>query len=165
MDIIADILLREGGFVDHPSDKGGPTNMGITLPALSDWLGRPATVEDLKALTAADARAFYTEVHITKPGFGVIPNQKMLSLVVDMSVNHGLKNAVKMLQRSVGVEDDGVFGEKSKAAVQAANYGQLYLRLCAERGRFYGRIITKDPSQSVFAKGWMNRLGEFIEQA
>ena len=164
-DIVGDILLREGGWVDHEADRGGATNMGVTLPTLSDWLGRQATIEDLKALTEADARTLYTELYITKPGFGFIPNQKMLALVVDMSVNHGLKAAVKMLQRAVGTEDDGVLGPKTKDAVQAANYGQLYLRLCAERVRFYGRLITKNPSQSVFAAGWANRAAEFIEEA
>ena len=29
-DLIDDLIAREGGFVDHPADKGGPTRWGIT---------------------------------------------------------------------------------------------------------------------------------------
>lgn len=164
-DIIQEILDREGGWVNNPKDKGGATNMGVTIPTLTAWLGRKATVSDLKALTAEDAKSLYRDLYITKPGFGVIPNQKILGLVVDMAVNHGVGNAVRMLQRAVGVKDDGILGDVTKREIQAANYGHLYLKLCAERIRFYGRLITKKPDQAVFAAGWMNRTASFLERA
>lgn len=164
-DIIQEILDREGGYVNNKADKGGPTNMGVTLPTLGDWLGRKATVADLKLLTVEDAKSLYQDLYITRPGFGIIPNQRLLGLIVDMAVNHGVKRAIEMLQRAVGVQDDGVLGPVTKREIQAANYGQLYLRLCAERIRFYGRLITNNPTQAIFASGWLNRAASFVEKA
>ncbi len=52
----------EGGYVDHPADKGGPTNMGITLNTLARWRGHAVTAADVKALTRAEARQILTNI-------------------------------------------------------------------------------------------------------
>jgi lysozyme family protein len=59
--IISDLLAREGGFVNHPADRGGATKFGITQDTLSAWLGRAASVEDVRALTASEAGAIYRQ--------------------------------------------------------------------------------------------------------
>lgn len=163
---IEEIIDREGGgkFTDIPQDRGGPTRFGITLPALTDWLGRKATVDDLKTMTRNDAHELYRELYLKRPGFGVIGSQSLLSLVLDMAVNHGVTMATKLLQRAVGIRDDGVFGPVTKQAVAQADFNGLYRRLCAERVRFRGRIISGDPSQAIFAAGWANRDAIFIER-
>lgn len=163
---IENVIDREGGdkFTDIPEDRGGPTRFGITLPALTEWLGRPATVQDLKSMTRKDAHELYRELYIQRPGFGIIGSQPLLSLVLDTAVNFGVKGAVKLLQRAVGVKDDGVFGPVTKQAVVQADYAGIYRNLCAERIRFRGRIITSDPSQAKFAAGWANRDADFIER-
>ena len=45
---ISEVLLTEGGYVDHPDDRGGPTNYGITQKTLSDFLGHEATKEEVQ---------------------------------------------------------------------------------------------------------------------
>ncbi len=97
MGVIDDILKAEGGWTDRAEDRGGATNFGITLPTLSDWLGRPATVEDLKALTEEDARALYADRYIIKPGFSLIGSERLMSIVVDSAVNHGVERAIMIL--------------------------------------------------------------------
>ena len=67
MDIIGEIIKREGGFVDHPSDRGGPTKFGITLRTLRAWRGQPVTREDVRTLTKAEARQIYAERYIQSP--------------------------------------------------------------------------------------------------
>ncbi len=163
--IIEAVILREGGdkFTDIPEDKGGPTRFGVTLPALADWLGRPATVDDLKAMTWKDAHELYRDLYVQKPGFGIIGSQSLLALVVDTAVNFGVTGAVRLLQRAIGVKDDGVFGPLTKQAILQADFNGLYRRLCAERIRSRGHTITRDPSQAKFAFGWANRDAEFIE--
>ncbi len=165
--IIEDVIDREGGdkFTDIPEDKGGPTRWGITLPALTDWLGRPATVQDLKALTHKDAHELYRELYIQRPGFGIIGSQALLSLLLDTAVNFGVRGAVVLLQRAVGVKADGIFGPITKQACVQADFKGLYRNLCAERIRSRGHTITKDPTQAKFAWGWANRDAEFIERA
>lgn len=164
-EIIDAILIREGGFVDHEADRGGATCHGITRAALAEWRRRPVTVDDVRNLTVGEARELYRDRYIVKPGFLAIENQQIRAHAVDCAVNHGPAIAVKMLQRAARVFADGYLGPQTRTAVNRMDAGALYRRLCAERAKFYGQIITRDPSQSVFAAGWMARLAEFIEAA
>ena len=65
--ILDEIIRREGGYVNHPADRGGPTNFGITAQTLGSWrkLGRPATAAEVQALTETEARAIYRQQYIT----------------------------------------------------------------------------------------------------
>lgn len=162
-EIIEGILRREGGYVDHPADKGGPTNHGITQATLAEWMGRPASADDVKRLTEHEAREIYREQYIVKPGFLGIESEAVRALVIDCAVNHGVKQAVKLLQNAARVFPDGILGSVTLGAVNRMTASALYRRLCAQRVRLYGRIITSNPSQAVFAEGWANRVAEFIE--
>jgi lysozyme family protein len=162
-EIIDGILVREGGFVDHSADKGGPTKYGITQATLADWRGKPVSAEDVRTLTENEAREIYREAYITRPGFLGIENGAIRALAVDCAVNHGVKRAVQLLQEAAHVFTDGVFGPNTRDAVNRMTAAVLYRRLCAARVRLYGQIITKNPTQAVFAAGWANRVAEFIE--
>lgn len=178
---VEEIIDREGGdtFTNHPEDHGGPTRFGVTLPALSSYLGRKATITDLKLITRADAHDLYIELFLRRPGFGVIGSQRILSLLLDMAVNHGPKKATQLLQRALGVKDDGIFGPITKQAAAQADFSGFYRGLVAERVRFYGRIIGDDyirlvkegvlkpehKCQAKFAAGWASRVAYFVEQA
>jgi lysozyme family protein len=164
-DVIDDILSREGGFVDHANDHGGPTNKGITLATLSDWRGRPCAVDDLKALTDNEARDIYRNLYIHRPRISAIANPVVMALLADISVNSGQREAVTLLQRALGIKEDGRLGPVTEQTANAMNSNKLYIRLCAERVRLYGKIINHDHSQAVFAEGWLNRAAEFIEAA
>ena len=162
-DIINDILRREGGYVHHAADKGGPTHRGVTQAVLSEWLGRPASIDDVKNLTEHETREIYTEIFVMRPGFLSIKNDAVRTLAVDCAVNHGAKQAVKLLQRSARVFPDGILGPITRDAANRMAPGELYRRLCASRVRLYGEIISRDHSQAVFAAGWLRRAAEFIE--
>lgn len=164
--IIDGILAHEGSaYTDIPGDRGGPTKYGITQGALADFWGEPATAEDVMALTELEARKFYRFRHIEQPGFDHITNSEVRGLVVDCGVNHGIHAAVVLLQRAARVSDDGDLGPVTLEAVNHAEASKLYLRLCAARARYYGKIITHDATQSKFAAGWASRLADFIEAA
>jgi len=162
-DIITDILKREGGYTDHPADRGGPTKFGITLSTLSTHRARSCNVDELKALTEGEARAIYEERYIIAPKLNRIIDGTLRGLVVDAAVNHGAGRAVKMLQAAVGADQDGIIGPKTIGAILALGSKAVYLRFCAERIRFYGQIISNDHSQAVFAQGWLNRATEFLD--
>jgi len=166
---LSNILRREGGFVDHPADRGGPTNFGITAATLGDWrgLGRPASREEVRALTEREARKIYTQRYLTDTGFAQITNAKLRDLLLDCAVHHGPRRASIWLQEAVGVEADGKVGPKTLEAV--ANFGRrrrsfasLRMTILSKRIIFLGELITKDPKQAVFAKGWMVRVSEFL---
>jgi lysozyme family protein len=166
---LKDLLRREGGFVDHPADRGGATNFGITAATLGDWrgLGRPASRDEVKALTEREARAIYTQRYLKDTGFDQIRNAKLRDLLLDCAVHHGPSRATKWLQGAVGVTADGKCGPKTLEAV--ANYGRrgrsfasLRMTILSKRLIFFGELITNDPRQAVFAKGWMRRVAEFL---
>jgi lysozyme family protein len=163
-EIIDHILIREGGYVDHPADKGGPTNHGITQATLSQWRGKVVSVDDVRNLSRDEAKRIYRKRYIEDPGYLAIASDQVRSLVVDCAVNHGVARATKLLQQAAHVFPDGKLGPVTVAAVNRMTPAALYRRVCAQRARLYGEIITKNPSQAVFAAGWMNRLAEFVEE-
>lgn len=162
MDIIGEIIRREGGFVDHPSDKGGPTKFGITLQTLRRWRGRPVTREDVRALTRAEARQIYDERYIRKPKFDRIADARLREHVIDCGVLSGPRTAAKWLQRAAGVTDDGAIGPLTLAAVNGGDAHALSTRVAVLRIRSMGRIITRNHSQAAFALGWLRRATQFL---
>lgn len=163
--LIDDILRREGGFVDHPADRGGATNFGITQETLAAWRGHPVTVEDVRKLTRDEAAEIYAARYVLEPRFADIEHEALAALVVDCGVNHGTGRAARWLQQAADVTPDGIVGPLTLAAVNSLDGDVLYRAVLAERCRFYGQLITGDPSQAVFAAGWANRVAEFIEEA
>ena len=159
------LLRREGGFVDHPADRGGATNFGITAATLGDWrgLGRPASREEVKALTEREARAIYTKRYLTDTRIGEIKNAKLRDLMLDCAVHHGPSRATKWLQEAVGVPADGKIGPKTLEAVGSVGPSTLRMTILAKRIVFLGALITNDPRQAAFAKGWMARVAEFLQ--
>lgn len=168
-EILTDILRREGGFVNHPNDRGGPTNMGITQRTLSDWLGREATIDEVRTLSESTAREIYTTRYLARPRIDTL-DPHLVPFMFDASVHHGPRSAIKMLQRVVNeagfgpVSVDGVLGPKtrSEVAITHRDMGKWLINaLVEERRNVFRRIIARDPSQSVFERGWMKRIEEF----
>ena len=174
MSRIDDIVARtvdefEGGFTNHPADRGGPTSMGITQATLSEWRGRPATVEDVRTLSRADAVAIYRARYWDAPGIGLLP-EALQPVVFDMAVNHGPRTAIRLLQRALnglgrGVAADGILGHTTAfaAARAIADLGTASVvnAVCDRRRRFYDAIVVRDPSQAAFEAGWRRRCDAF----
>jgi lysozyme family protein len=163
--IIDGLIRREGGFVDHPTDRSGPTKFGITARALGEARGldRAATAEEVNALTESEARAIYRRLYIDKPGFTGIADAPLRALLIDGAVHSGPTRAVEWLQCSLGVAADGRIGPVTLAALEVAGADHVRRRVLAERIRFLGRLITRDPSQAAFARGWLDRVADFAE--
>lgn len=175
--MIEDVLRREGGFVDHPADRGGPTNFGITQETLSRHLGRAATVEDVRRLTQDVAEDIYRKDYYTGPRIDALP-ERIQPFVFDSAVNHGPRRAIRFVQRVCnaaasagprfpaegGLDVDGICGPKTRRAATEADrvMGDWFLgALVEERRNFYHAIVEADRSQEVFLKGWLNRIAEF----
>lgn len=170
-DMVEDILRREGGFVNHPNDRGGPTNMGITQKTLSGWLGRAATIDDVRNLDRETAKEIYIKNYLSGPRIDTLPDE-IVPQVFDISINSGPRTAIKIVQKVVNlagfgpIGSDGLMGPKTRKASEAAQnaMGDLFNNAIAyERINFYERIIESDPSQAVFRNGWINRAKEFLK--
>jgi len=155
-DCLAEVLRHEGGYADHPSDPGGATNMGITIGTLSDWIGRPASKQDMRDLTQADAAGIYRAKYWQPIRGDALPPGVDLA-VFDLAVNSGVGRAVKMLQGVLGVAQDGTIGPVTLAAVaKAPGQATVIIDLCAARMRFLRSLKT----WPTFGKGWTRRVEE-----
>ncbi len=167
-ELLDEVIAREGGFVHHPADRGGPTRFGITQATLSEWLGRSTTVDEVRTLEEETAREIYVARYLAGPRVGTLPPE-IVPHVFDMAVNHGPRRAVRMLQEVLGlagwrVDVDGVIGPQTrKAAFEAqADMGPFFTNAIADqRANFYRRLVAADPSQRVFLRGWLNRAEAF----
>ena len=162
-EIIDGILKREGGYVDNPADRGGPTKYGITLVTLQARRGNGLTAEDVRGLQEEEARSIYRDEYLEKPKINKINRVSLRVFVLDSAVQHGPARAIRWLQKIAGAPVDGILGPVSLQIINGLDSSVLYRRMVAERCRFYGKLITKDPTQAVFAAGWANRIAEFIE--
>jgi lysozyme family protein len=161
--LIARLIDREGGFVYHKADRGGPTKYGVTQKTLSAYRGYPVTAAAVEALSKAEAHSLYLAMFWEEPGFDSLNIPTILTeMIFDAGVHHGPGTAVKILQHAVGTKRDGDLGPKTYAATQDQEPEMLAARFMGARVEYIGKIITRDPTQAVFAHGWMSRMREFI---
>lgn len=171
--MIDDILRREGGFVDHPADSGGPTNFGITQRTLSRYLGRAVSVGEVRRLSRELAEEIYRTEFFLAPRIDTLP-PRIQPFAFDSAANHGPQRAIRFVQQVCNatgfgpLDVDGVCGPATRRAAQEADQamGDWFLAaLVEERRNFYRLIVQNDPSQEVFLNGWMNRVAEFDAHA
>lgn len=157
------LLIREGGFVNHPADKGGATKFGITRGTLARSRGRAVTVQEVAELSLEEAMDIYRRDYVQAPGFMLLKDPQLIEQMVDAAVNHGPAQAVKMLQRAVKSQSDGILGPRTLARCSDLPLAVLYSRFMIERLRFFAAILNRDQSQSIFAAGWANRCAGLLE--
>ena len=157
------ILSFEGGYVNHPLDKGGATNKGVTIATWrqvgydKDGDG-DIDVDDLKLLTDADVVN-----RVMKPHYwdrwkaDQIKSQSLANILVDWVWGSGA-HGIKIPQQLLGVTADGIVGPKTLAALNAQDPRTFFNRIKARRVQFIESIIKRTPSQAVFRAGWLRRL-------
>lgn len=162
--MITDILQREGGYVNHPADKGGPTNLGITQATLSAHRGYPVSIQEVRELSELEARSIYEKSYYLQPRINLLP-EAIQPQMFDIAVNSGAKRAVLLLQECLGLRQDGVIGVATatgaSAWVAGVGAAEANRQLAETRKGFYRRIVERSPSQQVFLKGWLRRAAEF----
>ena len=179
-DLAAEIVAREGGFVNDPDDPGGATKHGVTLNTLRRLgidINRDTRIDvaDVRALTAAQAVDIYVEHYFRRTRIAALPEVLQAS-VFDMYVNAGA-NAVKVLQRlltSMGFpcDADGQIGPQTLRAVQmAAEAAPSHLADAygIARRNYYYALADARPASRKYARrrdggkgGWITRAEDFI---
>lgn len=170
--IITDIIAKEGGYNNHPLDKGGPTKYGITRISYAEYFKRHYEnigADDIKAISKDLAEKIYYTLYYVRPNINKLP-ELIQPVILDMAVNHGRRGAIKMLQQTllddgyIFSQPDGIIGEKTIDAAEKAvtELGtHLIDNLINTRLDYYNNIISNDPSQSAFKNGWFARAESF----
>lgn len=148
------LLRHEGGYSDHPDDAGGKTRFGIT-----EAVAREAGYRgDMRELPIDIAKRIYRERYWDAVRADELP-EAIRYAVFDAAVNSGPRQAIRWLQRAVGVTDDGIIGPKTLAAVRAADPERVLRMVLAARLRF----MTGLPNWPAFGRGWARRIADVME--
>ncbi|TDL84125.1 peptidoglycan-binding protein [Palleronia sediminis] len=182
-EIAAEIVAREGGFVNDPDDPGGATKHGVTigtLRALGLDLDGDGDVDiaDIHRIDAARAADIFVHHYFKGPRLDLLP-APLHPTVFDMQVNAGAQ-AVRLLQALLGrmgfpCAIDGIVGPQTAAAAhKAARAAPAHIvdAYGIERRNFYYRLADARPSLRKFARardggkgGWITRAEAFISPA
>ena len=175
--LIEDLIEREGGYVNHPADKGGPTRFGIT-----EAVARAHGYAGAMALLPRDeAAAIYRRLYWLRPRFDEIAKRapKVAAELFDTGANMGPAVATTFLQRALtalnrngsdypDLVPDGRAGPQTLAALdgfleargKAAGQSVLLRALEALQGERYLRLAERRPANEAFLYGWLaNRTG------
>ncbi len=174
--LIEELIKREGGYSNHPADRGGPTNWGITQ-AVARAHGYAG---EMRALPREEAAAIYRRTYWLRPGIDRVAHRapKVAAELFDTGVNMGADTAVGFLQRALnalnrGARDypDVASSPRIDAATEKALDGFMRHRgtggetvllkaIEALQGERYLRLAEKRPANEAFLYGWLaNRIG------
>jgi len=146
------VLKHEGGFVDHPKDPGGMTNLGVTKTVWEEWVGHPVSEKDMRELTPEIVAPMY-EMRYWRTSYCEKLPRGLDLLVFSMAVNAGAGRSVKLLQDAIGVLPDGVIGPNTMARINEANVETLIDKFSEARTAYY-KGLKLFP---VFGRGWLSR--------
>lgn len=162
----------EGGYVNDPDDKGGETYAGISRKNWPNWEGwkiidRYKEKASIPKGHVFDTQFIYVEVQeFYRTNFwgkikgDQINNQAIANILYDQFVNSGYR-AVEAMQKVVGVKADGLIGPATLSAINGGCQENIFNKFKALREKFYRDIVARNPSQSKFLNGWLNRLNSF----
>ena len=144
------VLKAEGGWVNHPSDPGGETNLGVTKRVWEEYVGHP--VDSLKKLTKEDVAPLY-ELKYWRPCYCEVLPRGLDFVVFSMGVNAGPGRSVKLLQSAIGCVPDGVIGPKTRELISSSNGADIIKKFSDARREYY-----KSLKKPMFEKGWLARV-------
>ena len=169
--LIDELIDREGGYVDHPADRGGPTCWGISV-AVARANGYHGAMRDLPRATAA---AIYERVYWRGAGFDRIAERApaLAAELFDTGVNMGTATAIRFLQRTLNalnrngrdypdIAPDLRIGAPTLAALDAflatrgpAGERVLVKAVDALQGERYLALAERRPADEAFLYGWL----------
>ena len=161
---VSKVLIHEGGFVNHPKDPGGITNMGVTKRVYEEWVGHEVSEQDMKDLTEDDVRPIYKKNYWDRVKGDKLPDGLDMC-VFDFGVNAGTGRAAKYLQTMIGTTADGGIGPNTlkalKAYVKENGLVETIKQYQANRQDYYESLSTFE----TFGRGWTHRNDDTTEYA
>ncbi|MCZ8355478.1 MAG: hypothetical protein O9340_12125 [Cyclobacteriaceae bacterium] len=163
---------NEGGYAKLPHDKGGRTYAGIAENYNKSWEGWPyIDLQEMKLkgkpvpnnTKFPDLQFLVTKFYEDRwkaNRFSEINNQDVANLLFDYHV-HSQSNAIKAIQKIVGVTPDGKMGSQTIQAINKANPAIVHDALLQQRRNFLEKVINNNPGYESFRKGFAARLAKF----
>jgi len=154
------MLQHEGGFVKHPADPGGMTNLGVTRRVWSEYIGAQADEAVMRALTPEMVKPFYRKRYWNGCRCDDLPSGIDYA-VFDFAVNSGPHRAVVVLQQVLGLRADGIVGPRTIATCEMLSQPTLLYDYADAREKFLRSL----PTFGDFGRGWIARVESVREQS
>jgi len=154
------LLSHEGGFVNHPEDPGGITNLGVTKKVYDEWTGRESTEQEMRDLTPEDVAPIYKKNYWDRVKGDSLPSGLDWACF-DWAVNSGSGRPAKAVQRAVGATADGAIGPATLGLVMEKDPKFIIEYVHDVRQDFYKSLKTFE----TFGRGWTRRNKETLHQA
>lgn len=158
------VLKHEGGFVNHPADPGGMTNLGCTKRVWEAWVGRPVSEEEMRALKPEDVAPLYKAKY-----WDTIRGDELPSgvdyVIFDCAINSGPKRAGILAQKVASIAQDGSIGPKTAEAIEdycSEHGGKAFIAAYTEAREAFLRSL---PTFDTFGRGWTRRVDEVEKYA
>jgi lysozyme family protein len=170
--VIPFILKWEGGLSKHPSDfyakypvpdgSGYHTNKGIAWYNWQKMYGSSKnSIAEWYKMPMDKWTKIYNAYYWSAIKGDDIKSQRIADLLANWVWGSGIK-PIKILQQILNVGVDGVVGNQTITALNAANENDLFNKLKAANINFYKNLAT-NPANSNFIDGWNNRLNDFYD--
>ena len=158
------ILHHEGGYVNHPKDPGGMTNMGVTKRVYEEHVRYGVSEHTMQNLTKEDVEPIYKKNYWDRVKGDDLPEGLDLC-IFDFAVNAGPGRAAKFIQRLVNTTVDGGIGPNTLKCIDdhVKHYGVSTTidQYQSERQNYYESLSTFE----TFGRGWTRRVDEVTEKA
>lgn len=156
-DALKFVLKQEGGYSNHPADKGGATNKGIIQSEYNRYRrDKNLSVRSVKDIEDKEVKEIYETQYWDKIRAQYI--KAPLGLVLfDTAVNFGTAGCIRRLQKALNVPVTGAWTQNISDVIHTCDAGKVALDICKMRMEWRNYISQHDPSQKVFLKGWLNR--------
>ena len=151
-------LVAEGGYSNQPNDHGGVTDHGITQATYDTYRALVhQSQQDVALITDPEVRDCYFKLFWLPAHCNEMSTQLGVCMF-DWAVNHGPPGAIRTLQETLGLDDDGIYGPETRRTVACADQYDLWEALNKERRQWYLDDASAHPSQRAFLTGWLNRV-------
>ena len=145
------ILRNEGGYVWNINDPGGETNFGIAKKFYPN--------EDIKNMTIPRATYLYYRDYWLPMNLKGFKNEELVLQVFDFGINAGIRRSIKLLQRLVGVIDDGFVGPITTKIINDQD-SDIVKKFKNRRRIYYMNLAAQKPKLEVFLRGWLRRVDQ-----
>lgn len=146
------VIPNEGGYINHPDDKGGETNFGISKKYYPN--------EDIKNLTRERANAILYRDFWKWNGIHKLPDE-IVGIVFDDGVNSSPLQAIKNTHRALGIVPGNIIGEQTLNTLKTITPEEFLTNYREEVKSLRQKIVERDSSQAVFSNGWNNRINRY----
>ena len=162
------VIEHEGGFTDDPRDPGnilpdgrpGSTMLGCTQANWEKYIGKKVTHDEMRRLTKDDVKPLYKKNYWDS----VMGDTLCAGLdygAFDFAINAGPQTSRKLIQRALGVADDGIFGKQTLKAIKESNGADLIEKFSIEKEKYYRSLKTFP----IYGKGWLRRIADVKHSA